>query len=205
MLTPDLLRAAVIHMPMTVGLEYVTQLNSAMAEIAVNTPERVALFVAQNAYESSYFSCFEENLNYSAARLIEVYPKHYDTALAAQHAHKPETIANHVYANRLGNGNEASGDGWKYRGRGSIMDTGKANYQRLMDVTSVDVITRPELVAQPAMAFKAGALFWSDHNLNDYGDMRDIAGSTRVINGGYNGLADRTKLYAACCKAFGVM
>lgn len=169
----------------------------------INTPKRVAAFISQCAHESGGFRVTTENLNYSASALNTVFAKYFKNAGrdANRYARKPEEIANIVYANRMGNGNTASGDGWKFRGRGFIQLTGKNNYQAFANslegkpeyiIRNPDVIaTNIELCVQSAM------WFWNTHNLNALADLGDVKRITRVINGGYNGLEDRQKRYNA--------
>jgi len=163
----------------------------------LKTRERIAAFLAQCGHESAGFTVTRENLNYSAKALQSVFRKYFPTAeLAEKYARKPEMIANRVYANRMGNGDEKSGDGWHYRGRGFIQLTGKANYYELAsDMHDMQYYAHPELLEQPSRALLSALWFWDKHRLNDYADKCDIRGITKIINGGYNGLEDRLKLY----------
>lgn len=165
----------------------------------INTTERVAMFLAQCGHESAGFSTFKENLNYSAKSLNAVFPKYFKNAgrNAEDYARQPEKIANVIYANRMGNGNIASGDGWKYRGRGLIQLTGKGNYAEFSkDFDIDDVMKNPDLVSDDlTVAVKSAVWFWIRNDLNKYADSNDVRGCTRRINGGYNGLDERTKLY----------
>lgn len=180
--------------------KYVGPLNAAMAKYQINTPARQAAFLAQIGHESGQLSSVAENLNYSAERLAAVWPTRYRTngkpnALAMQIARNPQAIANNTYANRMGNGSVASGDGWKYRGRGLIQVTGKAGYQAAGRLLGLQLETSPELLEQPDNAALSAAAFWASNNLNalaDAGDMRQI---TKIINGGYNGLVGRMALF----------
>lgn len=168
--------------------------------LSINTPARQAAFLAQIGHESGQLSSVAENLNYSAERLAAVWPTRYRTngkpnALAMQIARNPQAIANNTYANRMGNGSVASGDGWKYRGRGLIQVTGKAGYQAAGRLLGLQLETSPELLEQPDNAALSAAAFWASNNLNalaDAGDMRQI---TKIINGGYNGLVGRMALF----------
>ena len=165
----------------------------------INTTERVAMFLAQCGHESAGFSTFKENLNYSAKGLNAVFPKYFKNTgrNADAYARQPEKIANVIYANRMGNGNIASGDGWKYRGRGLIQLTGKGNYEEFSkDFDLDDVMKNPDLVSDDlTVAVKSAIWFWIRNDLNKYADSNDVRGCTRRINGGYNGLDERTKLY----------
>lgn len=160
----------------------------------VNTPLRLAHFFAQLEHESN-LKPVEENLNYSASALKRVFKKYFpnDTMLNF-YARKPEKIANRVYADRMENGNEASGDGYKYRGRGFIQITGKANYRMLTEDTGIDYLNNPELLLTEADSMISALWFWKKNNLNKYADQDNVKEVTRRINGGYNGLKHRTQL-----------
>ncbi len=169
------------------------------------SPDRAAHFFAQTAHESGGFTAFSENLNYGAAGLRGIFRKYFGTdALAKAYERQPQRIANRVYASRMGNGDEASGDGWKFRGRGALQLTGKSNYQAFADyVSRPDVMTNPDLVAgelcfESALWFFDKNKLWSicDQGINDVA----ILALTKRINGGTHGLDDRkakTKKYAA--------
>jgi putative chitinase len=138
----------------------------------------------------------KENLNYKAASLRKVFPKYFPTdALAAEYANKPERIANRVYANRMGNGNEASGDGYRYCGRGLIQLTGKDNYTFFAGSLSISEDDASEYLATFEGAAQSACWFWEQNNLNRLADAGDIKGLTRAINGGYIGLEDRCNHY----------
>ena len=160
----------------------------------INTPLRVSHFMAQIEHESG-LKPISENLNYSAKRLIQVFSKHFTTHESVLFANKPQQIANRVYANRMGNGNEASGDGWKYRGRGFIQITGKENYFRLSIDTDLDCLKNPNLLLIEANALISALWFWNLHKLNLLADKNNIKVITRKINGGYNGLEHRKELF----------
>ena len=160
------------------------------------TPQRAAHFFAQTAHETGGFKAFAENLNYGAQGLLGIFKKYFPTeALAKQYERQPEKIANRVYASRMGNGDEASGDGWKFRGRGALQLTGKANYQAFADyLKKPEIMTNPDLVANE-LAFES-AIFFFDKNklwdICDKGVTKDtILALTKRINGGTHGLADR--------------
>lgn len=161
-----------------------------------STLNRRAAFIAQCAHESGYFRTLRENLNYSAAGLRSIFGKYFPTEeLANQYARNPEKIANRVYANRMGNGPEASGDGWKFRGRGLIQLTGKFNYSACGTAIKKDLIKNPEYLETIAGALDSAVWFWNDKKLNVHADSGDITRMTRVINGGTHGLEDRLNLY----------
>ena len=158
----------------------------------INTPLRVAHFIAQCAHESGNFAFIEENLNYKAASLMSVFKKYFPSMdIAQQYEKKPERIANRVYANRMGNGDEASGDGYKYRGRGLIQLTGKDNYTFFAGSLGISVEEASEYMATFEGAAQSACWFWEQNNLNRFADANDVKGLTRAINGGYIGLEDR--------------
>jgi putative chitinase len=159
---------------------------------AINTPLRIAHFLGQLEHESN-LKPVSENLNYSSSGLIRTFRKYFTDLEAIQFQRKPERIANRVYANRMGNGNEASGDGWRYRGRGFIQLTGKSNYVALSRDLQIDFVKNPDLLLQEPNALLSALWFWNRNNLNRLADKDDVRGVTRVINGGFNGLDDRIK------------
>lgn len=180
--------------------KYKTLLN----QYGINTPLRIAHFMAQIEHESG-LKPVSENLNYSAKRMLEIFKHDFDTDrnkwLSPKEKEKvlyllgsPQRIANFVYANQNGNGNEASGEGWKYRGRGFIQITGKINYYQLANDTDLDCLKNPDLLLEEANAMISALWFWKKSGLNALADKDDLKGITRKINGGYNGLEHRTKL-----------
>jgi putative chitinase len=172
----------------------VTKYRTLLNNYGINTPLRIAHFMAQIEHESG-LKPIAENLNYSRLRLTQVFPKYFkDMATALMYANKPEMIANRVYANRMGNGNERSGDGWKYRGRGFIQITGKNNYLLLSKDTRIDFIENPDLLLQEANAMISALWFWQTNDLNRHADLDDILSITRKINGGLNGIEHRKEL-----------
>jgi len=176
--------------------KYLPFLNMTMLKREINTPVRQAMFLSQLAHESGNFRFVVENLNYSADALRRVFGKYFPTeALANEYARQPERIANRVYASRMGNGDEASGDGWKYRGRGLIQLTGKNNYASFSMQSDNNALVEPDLVAQPELAVDSAGWFWTTNRLNQLSDTGDVKAVTRRINGGFNGLADREAKY----------
>jgi putative chitinase len=175
-------------------------LNAAMAKYQITTPARVAAFIAQVGHESSQLTAVVENLNYSAQALQSTWPSRFSAEVANASARQPEKIANIAYASRMGNGAPGSGDGWKYRGRGLIQVTGRANYQKCGDALGLDLITKPELLQEPANAAMSAAWFWYANGLNALADAGDLQAITRKINGGLNGYADRAELYERALK-----
>ena len=133
-------------------------------------------------------------MNYSAIGLVNTFPKYFGDLSAQIYANKPEKIANRVYANRMGNGNEASGEGWKYRGRGFIQITGKENYFRLANDTDLDCLKNPDLLLIEANAMISALWFWNLKGLNALADKNDIISITKKINGGLNGIEHRKEL-----------
>jgi putative chitinase len=175
--------------------EVLSQIPQTMEKFAINTPLRLAHFLAQCGHESGNWKFKVENLNYSAQALQSVFRKYFpDEATSAQYARKPEMIANKVYANRMANGDEVSGDGWRFRGRGYIQLTGRQNYTSFDKVVDEDVLTYPDLVAEKYPLLSA-AWFWDSNKLNALADKgstdADITAITKRVNGGTHGLEDR--------------
>ena len=174
-------------------------LNEILPEYEINTPKRVAAFVAQCAHESGGFRALKENLNYKAATLRKVFPKYFPTdAIANEYANKPNkqaAIANRVYANRMGNGPEESGDGFRYCGRGLIQLTGKENYTWFAASLEIPVEEAAEYLQTFEGAVQSACWFWETNNLNQWADKGDILTLTKRINGGTIGLEDRIKHY----------
>ena len=169
----------------------------------INTPQRIAAFLAQCGHESGGWTTFEENLNYSAQGLRKIFGKYFpNDELAMAYQRQPEKIANRIYCNRMGNGDEASGDGYKYRGRGPIQLTGKANYTAFAKDMFEDwqnVVDNPDWVTYDKdFALMSAIWFWNKNKLNHEADIGDIKTMTKKINGGYIGLEDRIKHYNEC-------
>lgn len=182
--------------------EFADPLNAAMKEFGIDTPKRQAMFLAQCAHESGNFSRITENLMYRAETLLKVFPKYFKTmAEAKQFERKPEKIANRVYGGRMGNGPEATGDGYRYRGRGLIQLTGKDNYTACGKDLKIDLHTKPDYLLTPEGAARSAAWFWSKNGLNKFADAGDITGCTKRINGGTIGLEDRKKHYEQALKS----
>ena len=176
--------------------KYIAEINNAMQEFKINTVRREAMFIAQILHESGHLTAVKENLNYSALRLTIIFPKYFPNLnIANQYAGNPEKIANKVYANRMGNGAESTGDGYRFCGRGLIQITGKSNYQKLSMWTHRD-ISDVEYLETPEGASYSAGWFWNEKELNKESDESDILGCTRKINGGTNGLRERVMLYA---------
>lgn len=178
--------------------------KSLLDEYQINTPKRVASFLAQCGHESGGFVFISENLNYSASGLMKVFPKYFPTQeLANAYAKNPQKIANRVYASRMGNGDEASGDGFKYRGRGLIQLTGKDNY--FWFAASLEIT--PEEASEYTQTFEGAAQsacwFWETNKLNALADANDFVTMTKRINGGTIGLKDREHHYEIALAMFG--
>ena len=175
--------------------KWVDPLNQAMDRFEINTNTRAAAFLAQLAHESGQLNRLVENLNYSAERLMQVWPKRFPTMdKAKQYARNPEKLANFVYANRLGNGDEASGDGWMFRGRGLIQVTGRSNYETGGKALDLPLDSNPDLLIEFDPAALSAAQFWQSRGLNeiaDTGSDSSFVTITKRINGGTAGLQER--------------
>lgn len=180
-------------------------IDQLLPEYDITTPARVAAFVAQCAHESGNFAFIKENLNYRAVSLMKTFGKYFPTMdLALQYEKRPEKIANRVYANRMGNGDEASGDGYRFCGRGLIQLTGRDNYTFFAGSLGIPVEDASEYLATFEGAAQSACWFWETNNLNRFADAGDIKGLTRAINGGYIGLEDRIRHYEHALHVMGV-
>lgn len=189
----------------TLAREFAEPVSAACERFEITTPRRVAMFVAQCSHESMGFARREENLYYSnALRLTRVWPtRFHGIADAARYVRSPRALANHVYASRNGNGDEAGGDGWRFRGRGLLQITGRANYQAAAEALGEPYVEAPELVALPHHAAMTAGWYWAANHLNDAADACDVRGATRLINGSaMAGLDDRRELYGMAMQAF---
>jgi putative chitinase len=180
-----------------------TALTQILPDYEINTSQRIAAFLAQCAHESGGFTALHENLNYRAVTLLKVFPKYFTESAAEQFAGKPELIANRVYANRMGNGPEESGDGFRYCGRGLIQLTGKDNYQNFADSLEMVVEDVPQYLETFEGAIQSACWFWESNNLNQLADNGDIVTLTKRINGGTIGLEDRIKHYEHAIRVLG--
>lgn len=170
----------------TVG-PLVDDLNHAMEQFSINTPQRVAAFMAQIDIESGGLRAREENLNYSAKRLTEVFPRHFRDVDPNQYDRNPEKIANRVYRDRMGNGSEASGDGWRYRGRGFIQLTGKNNYSSFGKAMGMSAEEASKYMETSEGACMSAGWFWETNKLNAVADKGQIDEVSRIINAGPGG------------------
>lgn len=173
-----------------------------LKKYGVTTAKRKAMFFAQLDHESGLKPIQEDLKRYTVKNLLSVFKKYFTVNDVNDFVGKPEAIANRVYANRMGNGNQNSGDGWKYRGRGFIQLTGKSNYAALSKDTGVDYVSNPDLLLNEADAMISALWFWKKNKLNDFADWGDVEGATRTINGGVNGLVDRKEKYQKYLKVF---
>lgn len=185
--------------------KHLDALNAAMGAHGIDTSLRICHFLAQVVHESGHMQATVENLNYSAEGLLRVFPKYFKTRdQAAAFARKPEKIANRVYGGRMGNGNEASGDGFRYRGRGLIQLTGKSNYRAFSQWIGEDLVANPDPVADRLAAHSA-VFYWDTNGLNALADTDNLAAVTRRINGGLIGFADRRLLLGKAKRALGAL
>lgn len=180
--------------------EWVTALNAVLPRYEITSAIRIAVFLAQCGHESGGFNRLVENLNYSADRLLKVFPKYFTIAQAHQYARQQEAIANRVYANRMGNGNEDSGDGWRYRGHGLLQLTGKDNHQGFAKSIGKTIQEAAAYMLTPAGAVESACYYWRIRNINAPADTDGVEDETRRINGGANGLTERKALTAKALK-----
>ena len=186
MLTSDQLKR--LH----IGEQWLDALNETFARFDISTPIRQASFIGQCGHECGSFKVLEENLNYRAETLMKLWKSRFPTIeVANEYARNPKKIANKVYASRMGNRDESSGDGYRFRGRGCIQLTGHANYFHAGQACGEDFVMNPDLVATPKYAAMTAGWFWSTHKLNQYADGSDFLMMTKKINGGTIGLQDR--------------
>lgn len=177
-----------------IDAKWVDPLNDTFAKFGISTPRQQAAFIGQCGHECGNFRILEENLNYRAATLMKLWPKRFPTLeFANQYAGNPKKIANMVYSSRMGNRDEASGDGYRFRGRGCIQLTGHSNYFHAGKALGVDFVMEPDLVASPKYAALTAGFFWSTHDCNRLAEAGDWTALTRKINGGTIGLSDRIK------------
>jgi putative chitinase len=177
-----------------IGEQWVDALNETFERFGIVTHAQQASFIGQCGHECGNFKVLEENLNYRAETLMKLWKSRFPTLeIANEYARNPKKIANKVYASRMGNRDESSGDGFRFRGRGCIQLTGHANYFHAGKACGEDFVMNPDLVATPKYAAMTAGWFWSTHKLNQYADARDYVSMTKKINGGTIGLNDRVK------------
>lgn len=203
MLNADILRKA--FPPCADAEDWATALRPAMERFRITTNGRIAAFLAQVGHESGGFQRLEENLVYrTPSRLAAVWPRRFCDACAAEpFVGNAESLANFVYAGRMGNGDAASGDGYRFRGRGLIQLTGRENYARAAAALGLDLLAQPELLASHGPAALSAAWFWHDRGLNALADAGAFEEITRRINGGAIGLEERRETWKRVCAALG--
>ena len=184
--------------------QWVEALEKIWPQYDITTPLRQAAFMGECCVESANFTAIQENLNYKAESLHRTWPTHFQTMeIAEQYQHNQEAIANRAYANRMGNGDEASGDGWRYCGRGLIQLTGKDNYQAFADSIQMAVEDVPAYMATFEGAVQSACYFWENANLNSYADQGNIDQISHIINGGSLGQAERKQHYQHALQVLG--
>jgi putative chitinase len=177
-----------------IGAEWVDALNETFSRFNLTTNNQKAMFIGQCSHECGNFRLLEENLNYRAETLMKLWPKRFPSLeFAKQYEKNPKKIANSVYANRMGNRDEASGDGYRFRGRGALQCTGHSTYFHAGKALGVDFVMQPDLIATPKYAALTAGWFWETHKLNPPSDALDYTKVTKIINGGTIGLDDRIK------------
>lgn len=194
---PNVLENALLRVGVRPALvqRYSKMLDKTMLEYAVVTRNQRSMFLSQLLHESAMMTAIIENLNYSELGLMKVFKKYFDRNSAKRYARQPERIANRVYANRMGNGNEDSGDGWRFRGRGLIQLTGRENYIACGKGLGIDLIKDPDYLLTPEGSTRSAGWFWKSKKLGESADRGDVVTNTKIINGGTNGLAHRIDLY----------
>ncbi len=196
LITDAQLRAVMSNLASEKRITYLPYLNASMGEFEIIGRLRASAYLAQLAHESKELQVWSENLNYSADGLMRTWPTRFNRERATAYQRQPEKIANYVYANRMGNGAEASGDGWKFRGRCPLQTTGKDMYQKCGKALKIDLVADPDLLLLPEYGFRAAAWIWAvEKGLNPLADKRAFRDITKRINGGYNGLAEREEYY----------
>jgi putative chitinase len=177
-----------------ISADWVDALNETFSRFNITTNNQKAMFIGQASHESGNFRLLEENLNYKAATLMRIWPKRFpNLEKANEYAGNPKKIANSVYSSRMGNRDENSGDGWRFRGRGIFQITGHSNVFHAGKALGVDFVKDPDLIATPKYAALTAGWFWDTHKLNPPADALDFNKVTRIINGGTIGLDDRIK------------
>lgn len=177
-----------------IDLKFLDPLNETFERFNINTHRKQGAFIGQMSHECGNFTKFEEGLSYSAERLTKIWPKRFPTLESAQpYARNGKALANKVYANRMGNRDEASGDGFRFRGRGAVQLTGYSQYFHASKALGVDFVMEPDLVSTPKYAILTAGWFWDTHKCNEIAETGDWAKLTKTINGGLIGLDDRVK------------
>jgi len=177
-----------------IGPEWSEPLTTTFATFGINDVNRQAAFIGQCSHECNHFKTLEENLNYRAETLQSKFGHKFKPEEFAVYAHHAEKIANRIYANRMGNRDEASGDGYRFRGRGCIQLTGHDSYWHFGQAVGKDLVAEPQLVSTPMYAALSAGWFWRTHGCNDLAEAQNWEGLTKRINGGTFGLDERIKL-----------
>lgn len=195
----------ILHQTMPkAGRPWLEAMVTELPKAGIDTPREVASFVAQIAHESNELTHLEENLNYSAERLMAVWPKRFPSyAIAQKYEHMPEKLANYVYASRMGNGDPDSGDGWAHRGVGPLQITGKHNQTACAEALGIPIERFHGELLLPFNGIRSACWFWKTHNLDALDNDNDVRAETRRINGGENGLAHRQAYFDKCLKLLG--
>jgi len=189
-----MITAAQLHQ-LGIGAEWVDPLNETFQQFGLVNVDEQAAFIGQCSHECNHFKTLEENLNYKAETLHKLWPQRFPTMeIANAYSHQPQRIANKVYASRMGNRDEASGDGYRFRGRGAIQLTGHDSYWHCGQAIGADLVANPDLVSTPKYAALSAGWFWSTHNLNAAAAAEDWTKVTKIINGGTFGLDERVAL-----------
>lgn len=194
-LTPEILRSILIGN--THYFDWYDSIVRLLPTYGFSTKKQMAAFLSQTMVESAFYEKLKENLNYSAQGLIRTFPTHFKNEELSLFANQPQKIANRVYSNRYGNGDELSGDGWKFCGRGLIQVTFRSNYKAYSEWAYKDdrVLDNPDMLCNPEDALKSAIWFWNTHNLSKMADNDQMTSITKCINGGTNGLPQRINLY----------
>jgi putative chitinase len=196
--------AAACECPPERAAQWLPWIERAWRCYGIDTPLRLAAFLAQANHESDGLRVLSEGMNYSADGLQATWPKRFDPATAAEYARNPERIANKVYANRMGNGDEASGDGWRYRGGGIFQLTGRDDYKQYGAAVGLDLLSDPNLIRVPGWpAAMSAAWEWDRSKINPLADAGNIDAVSKRINGGTIGLNERRRCYAVAKRALG--
>jgi len=177
-----------------IGAEWSEPLTTTFTTFGMNDARKMAAFIGQCSHECNHFKTLEENLNYRPETLQKLFGHKFKPEEIAIYAHHPEKIANRIYANRMGNRDESSGDGWKFHGRGCIQLTGHDNYWHFGQAVGQDFVKNPQLVATPMYAALSAGWFWKTHGCNELAEAQNWEGLTRRINGGTFGLQERISL-----------
>jgi len=189
MLSPEKLHA------LGIGIEWSEPLTTTFTAFGISDTKQQSAFIGQCAHESNHFKALQENLNYRPETLAKLFAHHFkDSEELQKYSHHPEMIANRIYQKRMGNRDEASGDGWRFHGRGLIQLTGHDNYYHCGQSIQKDLVQNPDLVATPMYASLSAGWFWSTHGCNAFAEREDWVGLTKRINGGTIGLEDRISL-----------